>query len=153
MTLKATNAAGTSTYDMQIVVSSKVPTPEFEVTPRVILKGETAQLQDGSSDQPAAWDWTVSNADHHLSFSGQTPEVKLLDAGVYNVTLGASNALGSKSITKPRAIVVCNADAENGLKFRGGDEQVSFNNPIDLSVSKGFTVDWWMYAQNASGNS
>lgn len=82
MTLKATNAAGTSTYDMQIVVSSKVPTPEFEVTPRVILKGETAQLRDGSSDQPAAWDWTVSNADHHLSFSGQTPEVKLLDAGV-----------------------------------------------------------------------
>ncbi len=153
VTLKATNAAGTSTYDMQIVVSSKVPTPEFEVTPRVILKGETAQLQDGSSDQPAAWDWTVSNADHHLSFSGQTPEVKLLDAGVYNVTLEASNALGSKSITKPRAIVVCNADAENGLKFRGGDEQVSFNNPIDLSVSKGFTIDWWMYAQNASGNS
>ena len=153
VTLKATNAAGTSTYSTQVIVSSQVPTPAFDVTPNVILKGEKAQLKDESTNQPAAWEWTVGDADHHLTFNGQNTEVTLPDPGVYNVTLTASNALGDNSLTKQRAIVVCNADAETGLNFRGTGETVTFNTPIDLNVNKAFTVDWWMYAQNAHDDS
>ena len=148
VTLKATNAAGTSTYSADIIVSSQIPTPAFDVTPNVIVKGQKTTLKDESINQPSGWDWTISNASHHLTYSGQTAEVMLPDPGVYNVTLEASNALGSKSLTTSRAIVVCNADAETGLNFRGNGETVTFNTPIDLSVNKAFTVDWWMYAQN-----
>ena len=148
VTLKATNAAGTSTYSADIIVSSQIPTPAFDVTPNVIVKGQKTTLKDESINQPSGWNWTISNASHHLTYSGQTAEVMLPDPGVYNVTLEASNALGSKSLTTSRAIVVCNADAETGLNFRGTGETVTFNTPIDLSVNKAFTVDWWMYAQN-----
>ena len=148
VTLKATNAAGTSTYSADIIVSSQIPTPAFDVTPNVIVKGQKTTLKDESINQPSGWNWTISNASHHLTYSGQTAEVMLPDPGVYNVTLEASNALGSKSLTTSRAIVVCNADAETGLNFRGNGETVTFNTPIDLSVNKAFTVDWWMYAQN-----
>ena len=148
VTLKATNAAGTSTYSADIIVSSQIPTPAFDVTPNVIVKGQKTTLKDESINQPSGWNWTISDASHHLTYSGQTAEVMLPDPGVYNVTLEASNALGSKSLTTSRAIVVCNADAETGLNFRGNGETVTFNTPIDLSVNKAFTVDWWMYAQN-----
>ena len=140
VTLKATNAAGTSTYSADIIVSSQIPTPAFDVTPNVIVKGQKTTLKDESINQPSGWNWTISNASHHLTYSGQTAEVMLPDPGVYSVTLEASNALGSKSLTTSRAIVVCNADAETGLNFRGnGEDQVTFNTPIDLSVNKAFT--------------
>ena len=112
VTLKATNAAGTSTYSADIIVSSQIPTPAFDVTPNVIVKGQKTTLKDESINQPSGWNWTISDASHHLTYSGQTAEVMLPDPGVYNVTLEASNALGSKSLTTSRAIVVCNADAE-----------------------------------------
>lgn len=38
-------------------------------------------------------------------------------AGVYNVTLTASNDAGNSSASQSRALIVCNADSKTGLNF------------------------------------
>lgn len=154
VTLKATNAAGTTTASHEVIVTDKAPTAAFDVTPNVVVKGNPVTLTDESTDQPTSWNWLVSNAGHHFTYQGETPSVTLSDPGRYNVTLTAANNIGSDTKTTARALTVCNADAETGLSFRGGEsEVVTFNNPIDLNATGAFTIDWWMNPKtiNAEG--
>ena len=144
VTLKATNASGTTTYSKEVLVSDKAPEAAFDVSPNVVVKGNAVTLKDQSGQQPTAWAWTVSNAGHNLTYDGKTAEVTLPDPGRYTVSLTASNAIGSGTATQAKAITICNADAETGLSFRGStSETVTFNNPIDFDVTGGFTIDWW----------
>lgn len=145
VTLKVTNAAGSATYSRKVLVTDRAPEAAFDVSPNVVVKGNPVTLTDQSEHQPTGWDWIVSNAGHHFAYKGEKTDVVLSDPGRYNVTLTASNIIGEGSTTEQKAITVCNADAVTGLSFRGNTgEGVTFKNPIDFSVTGGFTVDWWM---------
>ena len=151
VTLKATNAAGTSTCTKNVVIAKQIPTPDFNIPTSTVLKGATITAEDASTNGPTAWHWEVEDVAHHYDYTDENPTMTLADPGVYSVKLTVSNALGSKSTSKSRAIIVCNADAESGLNFRGGEsETVTFDNPLTLATSKAFTFDWWMYPQTTT---
>ncbi len=154
VTLKATNSYGTATVSKTIEVANTPPNADFEVSPMNILKGGEITLIDKSTNAPSSWKWIISDKAHHYVYEGVSPVVKLDDAGVYDVTLTVGNDLGTAALTKKGVLVVANANSETGLNFTGtADEKMTFNNPVDLSRSGGFTIDWWMYDKSSvAGN-
>lgn len=65
--------------------------------------------------------------------------------GVYDVTLTASNEVGSHSATQKQVLVVCNADSKNGLNFSSPQAMVTTDKPLWDGVAEEMTVDWWMH--------
>ena len=145
VTLNATNAAGTSTVSKTIIVGDVTPEVDFEIKPATIYKGETVSLIDASKHAPNAWHWAVYNSSNHFVSYEQNCEMTFDNPGIYNVELRATNMIGTGVGKRENAIVVCNAESKTGLNFRGETtETVTFDNPINLSVTPTFTIDWWM---------
>ncbi len=144
VTLKATNAAGSSTASKTITVDARAPQPAFSLNQTVVLKGASIQLTDESRFSPTSWNWVVKDAMTHNVYNEQNPAFTVNDPGVYTVELTAGNAIGRNTYSKPRAITVCNADGGTGLNF-SAKETVSFNNPIDLTKTDCMTIDYWFY--------
>lgn len=146
ITLKATNAAGTSTVSKTVMAGDVTPEVDFEVAPAAILKGDAVTLSDKTKHSPGSWHWIVSDKSHHYVSYEQNAKLQLSDPGVYNVSLSATNPMGTGSETKRNVIAVCNADAKTGLNFRGETTEVlTFNNPLkNLASTRNFTMDWWM---------
>lgn len=148
VTLKATNAAGTSEYSKTITVGNVTPDVDFKIEPSVLHKGGTVKLFDQSKYMPTKWHWIVSDRYHHYVSTEQNFEMKMDEPGIYKVSLEASNHVGTGLGTRGNAIVVCNADSKTGLNFRGEKtEIVTFKNPLTLSTTRAFTMDWWMNAK------
>lgn len=152
VTLKATNSSGTYTCSKTIKVGNLPPVVNFNANPAIILKGETATMIDATTHQPTSYYWTISDESHHYVFNTANPSMKFDDPGVYDVTLAVKNSIGESSLTRQKALTVCNADGENGLNFTGR-ETVTFDSPVDLTVSDAITIDWWMYARSNRNNS
>lgn len=145
ITLKATNAAGTSTATKTIAVGNVTPKVDFEIKPSAVLKGEKVSLVDATKHSPTSWHWAVYDKAHQYVFTEQNCELTINDPGRYAVSLEASNAIGTGFKLQEDALLVCNADSKTGLNFRGeSTETVTLNNPIDLQAFEGFTMDWWM---------
>ena len=74
-------------------------------------------------------------------------------SGIYSVTLEAGNNVGSNSITRKRAITVCNADSRNGLSFSGrSNAKVTAPTTGFSGSSNAFTIEWWMRPDNLQSN-
>ncbi len=154
VTLKATNAIGSTTISQKIRVANAAPLAAFEVNPMNLLKGGTVSLIDKSENIPTNWRWEVMNAAHHNVYEEQAPTITFNSAGVYNVKLTVGNSLGTNTLEKKNFITVSNADSKNGLNFSGNaNGAVTFNNPINLSKTGAFTFDWWMYANGSTTES
>lgn len=145
ITLKATNASGTSSISKTVMVGDVTPEANFEVTPSAILKGSKVTLTDASKHSPTYWHWSVYDKVHHFVSYEQNCEITLDEPGMYNASLTVANSVGEGSVVKENAIVVCNADSKTGLNFRGETtETVTFKNPLNLASTHAFTMDWWM---------
>lgn len=153
VTLKVTSASGakSSTSSIDIEVLSSAPTAAFEISPAIIMKGETTYLTDVSQYHPDGWQWTIENTKKRYIINGQhssfTPEI----SGVYDVTLKVNNLVGTSSTTRERALIVCNADSKNGLNF-SGRENAKVSAPVTTSRCDAFTVEWWMRAEEFESN-
>lgn len=148
VTLTATSPAGTSTCSKTIEVKNLPPVADFSVPVPTILKGQKTKLVSESTHNPETFAWAVTDAGHHNVYYDESPDVMFEDPGVYDVSLTVSNLMGQSRAIRHRAVIVCNADAKNGLNFTG-NETVTFPNPVDFTVSDGFTVDWWMYSKTS----
>ena len=143
ITLKATSVTGaksaTSTVTLNVLESE--PVAAFSISPAVILKGEKTYLKDESKHNPSEWEWTIESSKNCYVINGQNSSFTPTACGVYNVTLKASNEIGSGSYTRERALIVCNADSKNGLSF-GGNAKVTA--PFVTGQRNVLTVEWWM---------
>ena len=147
VTLKVTSISGTKTATSKVYIDvlNSEPVAAFEISPAVIMKGETTYLTDMSKYNPKSWGWIVESPGKKYLIDGQHTSLTPTNSGVYNVTLYVSNTIGSSSTTRERALIVCNADSKNGLNFSGRDNaKVSanvYNAPANAST---MTVEWWM---------
>ena len=155
VTLKVTSLSGekTATSSIDINVEGSAPAADFEVTPAVIMKGERVYLTDKSKYTPVNWCWTIeSNAKQYVINEKEgsfTPK----KSGIYNVTLEVSNNIGSNSVTRERAITVCNADSRNGLNFSGRDNaKVTASTTGFPAGCNAFTIEWWMRPDELHSN-
>ena len=149
ITLKATNSAGSASVTKYVTVTNTTPSVDFDILPSNVIVGEDITLLDKTRYQPQSWQWNFSNTKHNIAVNGQNFTYKTLYPGYYDVTLTATNDVGTGSLTRKRAIAVSTADPENGLNFAGG-EKVSLKSPVQ-NATNGFTIDWWMYPYSASG--
>lgn len=75
-------------------LAAQVPTAQFTV-PANACEGQTVQISDNSTDSPTAWSYTIEGVATVATV--QNPVVTFTAAGIYNITLVASNVNGDSS--------------------------------------------------------
>ena len=150
ITLTATNESGQSSVTKYVYITNTKPSVDFDVTPSAIILGEKIALTDKSKYEPTKWMWTINNSRHNTGINGQNYAFTPKHPGIYNVTLTATNEIGSSSKTLTHAFTVSNADPQNGLNFVGNGERVSFKSPVSASTNS-FTIDYWLYPYSTNG--
>ena len=145
VTLTVRNSGGTNSYSEEIEVYQAAPISDFTIHPSTVLKGDSVYFDDLSKCEPTSWTWLLTSKKHSIGINGQNTCFAPTTPGIYSASLTAGNDLGKNTATQERALIVCNADGKNGLKFSGSGEKVSFTGPFaSASVSK-FTIDYWLY--------
>ncbi|MEG1728920.1 MAG: LamG-like jellyroll fold domain-containing protein [Bacteroidaceae bacterium] len=152
ITLKVTNASGTSSYAKDITVSRAIPIVNFQIRPSVVVKGETVYLEDMSKCDPTHWNWILSNSKYSIGVEGQNSTIVPTVSGIYDAQHTVGNDLGQNTLELKQALVVCNADAKTGLSFSGSGEKVSFTGPLSQENDNRFTIDYWMYPTKLSSD-
>jgi PKD repeat protein len=98
------NLAATGVLNVQPLCK---PHADFEANRRMVCEGGSVQLFDASwSSNATSWNWTVSGPTQYTSTAQNPNFINLNTPGWYDVTLIASNATGSDTITKQNWIQV-----------------------------------------------
>ena len=99
-------------YNAQMQITARawsdmmIPTvAAFETTTPTAFTGDNVQFTDLSSFNPLSWEWTFDGGFPSTS-TDQNPLIKYATAGVYSVTLKATNAYGNSTLTKTNYITV-----------------------------------------------
>lgn len=97
----------TETKTGYITVSggSLPPVAAFTGSPTTVSVGGTVAFTDQSTNTPTSWSWTFTGGTPSTSTT-KNPTVTYNTAGTYNVTLTATNAYGSNTLTKTNYITV-----------------------------------------------
>jgi len=107
VTLTATNAAGSNTVTQTgyIVVSavSSIPVASFVSTVKTGTSPLTVQFVDSSTNNPVSWVWSFGDGN---TSTLENPSHTYVTAGTYTVTLTATNAGGSNTISNAGYITV-----------------------------------------------
>jgi PKD repeat protein len=107
MVAVATYGRGLFTSD---VFADPEPLAYFYANTNVTCPTDTIQLIDASTKNPSSWQWTISPSTFNFvdgtTSESQNPKVIFSAAGNYTISLTATNAIGSGSITKPDFIEV-----------------------------------------------
>lgn len=130
-------------------VQNVAPSVQFELSPRIILKGQEVTFTDRSRYVPTSWKWQIDSRRFTCFAEGKNPTVSMDVPGVYDVTLTASNEMGERTATQKQVLLVCNADSKNGLNFSRPQALVTTDKPLWDGATDEMTVDWWM---NPSAN-
>lgn len=146
--LRVTDAEGRkskrSTYKLH--VRNVMPVIGFDLSARVVQKGQKVTLTDRSRYAPTAWKWQLDSRRLTVQAAGANPTLRMDVPGVYDVTLTASNEVGSSTETQKQVLVVCNADSKNGLNFTRPEATLTTVKPLWNGATSQMTVDWWMNA-------
>ena len=153
VTLTVTTPSGAKASKTETIkVEEVAPEADFSISPAVILKGESVELNDKSLYTPLTRQWTISNGGNNYIVYADVNTVTMDQPGVYSVTLDVANNSGSSSITRERAIIVTNADSKNGLLFSSDASTVTANKVPFTTGQTGWTVEWWMNPQWPTDN-
>ena len=130
--LTATNACGTETFT-QLVVVVTPPTAGFTADVTEGCAPLTVQFTDQSSENTTSWSWEFEGGNPSTS-TMQNPVVEYLSAGVFGVTLTASNGAGSNTTTQTSYITVNEGPTADFTSSANGLE-VSFTNQSTNATS------------------
>ena len=145
VTLTVTSPDGTKdTHTATIDVIEVAPQAALSVSPAVVLRGETATLHDESLYTPLTRRWHLTNGTADYIVYADASTVTIDRPGVYDITLDVANNAGKSTATRERALIVTNADSENGLNFSRDDATVTTTQTPLATGQKAFTIDWWM---------
>ncbi len=137
-TVIATNSTGALTFvfhsdysvskagwEASISCSGGAPSANFSADDVSILPGGEVQFSDLSTNNPTSWSWTFAGGTP-ASSTEQNPTVTYADSGDFTVSLTATNAEGSNTITMENYI---NVDLSNGVELISNEKVVLFPNP------------------------
>ncbi len=86
---------------------SGAPIVAFSASQREICPGTSVEFSDESLSNPISWSWSFPGGVPSTS-TAQNPVITYPNVGSYNVTLEATNAVGSTAITKNAVVIVDN---------------------------------------------
>lgn len=152
--LTVTDTEGrTNTKTQTITVNMIPPKVAFDVEPAVVHKGEPVLLSDNSTYDPEKWTWLLRSNQNALYAEGNLVYFKPQTAGIFDVTLTASNATGKTSSTRSSALVVCNADSKTGLAFMPSATATVTAKKVPFNTGQTqMTIEFWMRANTMEAN-
>ena len=86
-----------------ISVSAQTPVANFTGTPQAGCSPLIVVFQDQSTGSPTAWNWNFGNGNTSIL---QNPTATYFTPGTYTISLTASNANGSNTLTRTQYISV-----------------------------------------------
>lgn len=118
------------------------PTAEFQSNIIMLCEGEDAQFFDDSyNGDPTAWSWSFPGGTPATS-DQQDPSTTYNTAGVYDVTLTASNSNGSSSFTENNLVIVSPSQGQTALPFAEGFETTAEFNEFIIDNPDGGNIMW-----------
>ena len=117
--------------DLAVGTAVTVPVASFTATPTSGTAPLTVDLHDTSSKNPTSWAWDFGNG---TTSTEQNPSVTYDSAGIFTVTLLASNGAGTSEAATQTITV--NADGSNGSIKR-----VATSTKVAGTVDTGLTID------------
>lgn len=150
ITLHVTNGAGTTSVTKYVTITNAIPNVDFDILPSTVIVGDEITAIDKTKYSPKKWNWDFSNSRHTIGINGQNFTYKTEYPGYYDVTLTATNEVGTGTATKRKVLAVSNADPGNGLAFAGNGEQVTTKSPVNEALT-GFTIEDWLYPYSVKG--
>ncbi len=133
--LTATNNCGTVTTTQTVVISN-APSAGFGVNVTSGCADLTVQFMDQSSSNTTGWNWSFPGGNPSSS-NDQNPTVVYENAGVYSVTLEATNSVGNSTITQTDYIIVDDVPAASFSQVVNG-LNVDFTN----TSTNGNSYNW-----------
>ncbi|NJO87703.1 MAG: PKD domain-containing protein, partial [Chloroflexia bacterium] len=115
-------------YSVILTENNAVVEANFTSDQQNVKTGSTVNFSDKSLNLPTAWQWNFPGGTPSVS-TDKNPSVTYLSTGTYNVTLTATNANGSNTITKTNYITVSDtytmcsdvsSSSSNGLLYDSG---------------------------------
>jgi PKD repeat protein len=123
------------------IANNLAPLANFSATPTILCPGDTAHFSHNVNGIFTSLSWSFSGGTPATS-TATAPAVVYSTPGVYNVTLTATNAIGSNSISKSGYIVVTNGQAGQVVEGFEGTTYV----PTGWQRSNASGNDWQLYA-------
>ena len=123
------------------MVNASAPKSRYTISPAIVVKNNPVTLTDNSLYNPTSWGWRFDSGNNRISCTTQNGTITPTKAGVYKLTFGTSNAIGSDFVETERALIVCNSASGNGLTFAGGNQNVTAT--MSSSASTAWTIDFW----------
>ncbi|MCE3280128.1 MAG: hypothetical protein K0S44_2319 [Bacteroidetes bacterium] len=130
-------AANGFALDSEIVCPTVPPVANFSASPTTICRGSSVTFTDLSTNVPSSWSWTFPGGTP-ASSTVQNPTVIYNTAGVYNVTLTATNSHGTNAITMNGYITV-NAIP---VASAGTNVAICIGSSTTLNANGGTTYSW-----------
>ena len=142
VTLTVTDGnSNTYTHSETFMVNASVPKSSYAISPAVVVKNNPVTLTDNTLYDPTAWSWRFDSDNNSITYVGQNGTITPTKAGVYKLTFGTSNAVGSNFVEAERALIVCNSASGQGLTFAGGDQNVTAS--LSSALTTAWTIDFW----------
>ena len=152
VTLTVSNINGTNSTSTQIVVSPKpvIPVASFSTSSTTGIAPLSATFTDKSTGSPTTWSWNFGD---NSAISAQKNTVHTFAAaGVYTVTLTASNINGTSSTSTQ--IVVSPKPVIPIASFDASTTSGTTTNPIAFTdASKNIPTSWsWNFGDGTTAN-
>jgi PKD repeat protein len=147
VTLTVSNASGndTRTKNAYIVVNNcPPPVADFNASPTTVCTNQQVFFMDASTNSPTSWSWSFPGGSPATSVA-QNPAITYAAPGVYNVSLTATNAYGSGSVTKNSYITVNTCPVPPVANFSGSPTTLCAGGNVsftDLSSNSPTSWEW-----------
>lgn len=159
VSLTATNSFGsdteTKTAYINVIAGNVPPVADFTANVTTIPEGGSVNFTDLSANLPTGWSWTFTGGSPATSTIQNPSNITYSTAGTYDVTLVATNAAGSDSITKTAYITVVTGGIAPTADFTGSPTTVTVGGSVnftDLSVN--FPTSWnWSFTGGSPATS
>ena len=138
--------------DINLIETNIAPVAAFVANYTSSCTGNTVKLNDKSSFNPTAWQWTITPATFSFvngtNANSQNPQVQFSAIGTYDVMLKASNTFGNDSTTNTSYI---NIIAPSSISLVEDFEGVVWP-PVAWRIESAGNLYTWERVQNIPGS-
>ena len=131
-------------------VCEYAPTTAFTGIPTTVRATNTVAFTDQSSESPDNWLWTLPGGTPDTS-TAQNPVITYDDPGVFNVTLIASNSVGSNTLLKENYITVTWNQDEGKPTNPEVSKDFVINTYKNMTIQRARTVDQIPFSLGTKG--
>lgn len=141
---------GRGVYQVDLIQATTAPTSSIAAISGTVCSGTPKTFNDNSTDSPDSWNWSVSPSSGVVinSNTSQNPAITFPAAGIYTVSLTASNNFGSGGVNSKTVNV--NASPTLALSSNVSSQTVCVNEDIILTANGAATYTWLPGATNGS---